>query len=41
MEILERDGKYYLQLSNGELEITEAQVKARLQKFASTDSSRY
>jgi hypothetical protein len=34
MEILERDGRYFLQLSNGELELTEEQVKARLQKGA-------
>jgi len=34
MEILEREGKFYLLLSNGELELTEEQVKARLQKGA-------
>ena len=34
MEILERDGRYYLQLSNGELELTEEQVRSRLQKGA-------
>ena len=34
MEIIERDGKFYLQLVNGELELSEEQVKARLQRGA-------
>ncbi|MGN6567401.1 MAG: hypothetical protein ACTHJ0_05585 [Flavipsychrobacter sp.] len=34
MEILEREGKFYLILANGELELTEEQVKSRLQKGA-------
>ncbi|MBL7718182.1 MAG: hypothetical protein JNL72_05040 [Flavipsychrobacter sp.] len=32
MVIVEREGKYFLQISNGELELSEKQAKARLEK---------
>jgi hypothetical protein len=34
MVIVEREGKYFLQISNGELELSEKQAKARLEKGA-------
>jgi hypothetical protein len=36
MVIIEREGKYFLQISNGELELSEKQAKARLEKGTAT-----